>query len=515
MLVLNDKLVFKSNMTLDILKAIPHAKQFSLNGENLIAVKHGLEETLVLRNIGFRDVPHPIRMHYHWPGKFPPMGHQIDTAEFLVSYSRALCLNAPGTGKTLSALWGADYLMREGVIRRVLIVAPLSTLKMVWGKEIMANMPYRNFSIIVGTKKKRLDLLSAPGLEFAVINHDGLSTIYNDIEGFDLVIYDESTALKNPMSIRFRKFSRFIEHQNPRLWLLTGTPIAQNPVDVWALAKLVNSSTLDMSYSRFHEATMQKVSQFRWIPKPDAIQTCKHVLQPSIRFSLDECIDLPEMSYITKRCELTKIQQEAFDELREQACLTGHNISAANAAVLLSKMIQLCCGVVYTEDGQRVAFDDTNRFNALCEIIEEVSDKIIVYVPLRGVQDHLYKKLIEKKYDVAVVHGDVSKKDRDFIFTTFQNSDKIQILLAHPKVAAHGLTLTRANSVLWYAPIYSLDQYEQANARIKRIGTTGKTIAYHLTSTIFENELYRRLKDRKSILNDFLSLVRGVNKDEL
>jgi SNF2 family DNA or RNA helicase len=135
-------------------------------------------------------------------------------------------------------------------------------------------------------------------------------------------------------------------------------------------------------------------------------------------------------------------------------------------------------------------------------------------VPLRGVQDQLQAKLTADGFDVASVHGDVNKNERNQIFNDFQHTDRPQILLAHPKVAAHGLTLTRAKDIVWFAPIYSLEQYEQANARIRRLTTTGKTTVWHIWATGFEAELYRRLRAKQNTLAEFLNLVQGINSDD-
>jgi len=115
---------------------------------------------------------------------------------------------------------------------------------------------------------------------------------------------------------------------------------------------------------------------------------------------------------------------------------------------------------------------------------------------------------------VELVNGDVSTKDRNEIFHNFQHTDEPKILLAHPKVAAHGLTLTAAKDIIWYAPIYSLEQYEQANARIRRLNTEGRTSVWHLYATNFEAELYRRLRAKQNTLAEFLDLVRGINSSD-
>jgi SNF2 family DNA or RNA helicase len=491
---------------------IPHAKTFTHKGQTYTAVRHGVEEVQVLRNMGFKKTPPPILHYYDWPGRFTPMSHQRDTAAFLVANRRALCLNAPGTGKSISTLWAADYLLREGVVNKILIIAPLSTLKPVWGREIMHNVPHLFFKIITGTKQRRLQLLETPGLQVAIINHDGFTTVRDHLDEFDLIIYDEATAVKSPNSRRFKTFWSFVQENNPWLWMLTGTPIAQTPVDAWSLAKLVGSKTLPRSYTAFRDLVMQRVTTFKWIPRPEALDICKKVMQPSIRFSLAECKDLPPTTFVYRQAELTKAQLEAYKEMKEQAVIASANITAANAAVLFQKLLQVSCGVAYDGDGNHVVFDDSDRIDTLLEMIEEISDKVIIYVPLRGVQDRLLKILQDKKYDVAAVHGDVGKTARDEIFRKFQDTDEIQILLAHPKVASHGLTLTRAKNIIWYAPIYSLESYEQANARIRRLNTEGKTVVYHVYATGFERELYRRLELKQRVLSDFLSLVNGVNE---
>lgn len=506
-----EKIVLPKSGNEALLEVVPHAKVFQLKDVEYIALNHGVEETHVLRNMGIKNVPAPILNYYDWPARFSPMEHQRQTAAFLVANRRGLCLNAPGTGKTISTLWAADYLLTTNVIKKILIISPLSTLKPVWGKEIMQHLPHRNFEILTGTRKKREQLLEKKGVEFFIINHDGFTTMPDNFKDFDLVVYDEATALKTPSSRRFKLFANYVNEVSPWLWLLTGTPIAQSPVDAWTLAKLVNSRSLPRSFTAFKDLTMQKVSQFKWIPRPEALNVCKAVLQPSIRFDLAECKDLPDTVYVPRECALTKVQAEAYKELQEEACIAGADISAANAAVLFQKLLQVCCGVAYNSDGENVEFDDSNRIAMLEDIIAEVGDKCIVFVPLRGVQQRLYKLLQQKKLDVAMVNGDVKKSERDDIFYKFQHTDNIQILLAHPKVAAHGLTLTRASSIIWYAPIYSLEMYEQANARIRRLDTEGKTVVYHLGATNFEFELYNRLKNKQKVLTDFLSMVRGVN----
>lgn len=516
MLVLQEKrkLVISTDAYAAVAAAIPHAVSFVHEGKHLVAMHHGAEETMVLKNIGLK-CPEPIRNYYSWPGRFTPMDHQKDTAAFFTMNRRALCLNGPGTGKTISSLWAADFLMEEGIIKKVLVIAPLSTLNVVWGREIYHHLPHRSFKIITGSRDRRIDLLNTPGLQYAIINHDGFTNLQDVLSGFDLVIYDEATAVKTPGSQRFRIFQKWVNTHTPWVWLMTGTPIAQSPVDAWTLARLVNSPYVPRSFTAFRDSVMNKVTTFKWVPRGDALETCKKVLQPSIRFSLDECVDLPDTNFIGRPCEMSPAQERAFKQMQDHSIVMFKqtDVTAANAAVALGKMLQICCGVLYGNDKEKLVIDATPRYNALTELIDEIGDKVIVFCPLRGVQDWLYLALHKQGYDVRTVHGDTTKTERLEIFSDFQNTEKIRVLLAHPKVAAHGLTLTRAKDVIWYAPIHSLEQYEQANARIRRITTSGKTNVWHIYATKFEAELYRRLQLKKRVLGDFLKLVQGINDE--
>jgi SNF2 family DNA or RNA helicase len=508
-------LVIDTDVNTTAAACIPHAKKLTHGGKELLAVPFGTEEAMVLRNMGI-DVPAPISKFYDWPGRFKPKTHQYETSAFLSMFKKALCLNAPGTGKTLASLWAADFLLTEGVIRKVLIVAPLSTVKFVWGTELKQHLPHRSFVICTGSRERRERLLETPGVQYVIINHDGFTTMSAKLTEFDLVIYDEATALKTPGSQRFKVFYNWVNKHKPWLWLMTGTPISQSPIDAWTLARLVDSPLVPKSFTTFKDMVMQKVTQFKWVPRPNALEICKKILQPSIRFTLDECVDLPQMNYVGRECKLTSQQEKAFKDMQDKAVTVFGSdgiVSAANTAVMLGKLLQICCGVVYGEK-DTIAIDCKHRYEALTDLIAEIGDKVIVFVPHKGVQRWLMEKLAADKYSVELVNGDTGREVRNQIFDDFQRTDKPQILLAHPRVAAHGLTLTRAKDIIWYAPIYSLESYEQANARIRRLNTVGKTTVWHIWSTKFEAELYRRLRFKQNVLAEFLDLVRGINNDD-
>ncbi len=188
----------------------------------------------------------------------------------------------------------------------------------------------------------------------------------------------------------------------------------------------------------------------------------------------------------------------------------GASITAANAAVKILKMQQICCGVVKDDDENPIYLDASKRLNLLLELIEQADEKVIVFVPfiysMHMVRDFLEKK----KVSCALVNGEVPNSVRSEIFTAFQRQKDPHVLIAHPAVAAHGLTLTAASTIIWYAPIYSLEQYEQANARIERQGQKNVMSIYHMFSHPFEAAIYGVLRKKGSVQAALLDLYRNT-----
>ena len=215
------------------------------NGIYEMAVAWGYEEARILKNLGVKDVPSPIKREYNWPGLYKPMEHQIETAGFLTMHHRAFCFNDPGTGKSLSCLWAADYLMTKRVVRRVLILCPLSIMNSAWLADLSKSILHRSAAIAyASTASKRKDIVNG-GYEFVISNYDGLEIIDDDIikDGrFDLIITDECNYVKSIKTRRWKTLNKILR-PTTRLWMLTGTPAPQSPVDAFGLAQLVNPTT--------------------------------------------------------------------------------------------------------------------------------------------------------------------------------------------------------------------------------------------------------------------------------
>lgn len=506
-------LALKLNNPNRVLDTIPTAKHISVRGTDLVVLPHRLDEVRVLNNMGIK-APSPILHYYDWPGRFTPFDHQKQTAAFLTTNKRGLVLNDIGTGKTQSALWAADYLIKTKQVKKVLIMSPLSTLERVWGDAIFLGFPERRFVVLHGTAERRRKLMQQDA-DFYIINHDGFSIIADDAHGeFDLVIVDEAAVLRNPGTQRFKQFRKWLG-MNPgtRLWLMTGTPTPNDPTDAWALAKLVDSPNCTSTFTAFRDQVMMKQGQWKYVPRPEAINTVSHVLQPSVRFTRDECFDLPETIIQTRQVDLTPEQNKYYKTMLKElvvevakAKVSGGTISAVNEAVKVQKLVQIACGVAYGDDGQNIELDASPRVKLVKELIEEAGEKVIVFVPLTGTL-HMLERELSKHWSVGVVNGQVSSSKRDVIFKDFQDSRDPHVLIAHPGTMAHGLTLTTASTIIWYGPVNSNETYVQANGRIERIGKNKVSNLIHIESTVLEHKMYDRLKGKQSMQGLLLDLI--------
>ena len=372
-------LALKLNHPERVLASISTAQRITVRGQEVIITPHGVREVSQLNQLGI-EAPSPILYHYDWPGRFKPYQHQQDTAAFLTIYDKGLVLNEIGTGKTQSALWAADYLIEVGAVSKVLIISPLSTLERVWGDAIYMNFTHRRATVLHGTAERRKKLLKQEA-DFYVINHDGFPIIANEVKGmFDLIIVDEAAVLRNPTTKRFKTFRRWLDNEKGiRLWLMTGTPTPNEPTDAWALAKLIDSPYCTKTYTAFKDQVMMKLGPYRYTAKPDSPETVKHILQPAVRFTRDECFDLPDTVLQTREVELTPEQTQHYKQMMKHLITeTGGadgTITAVNEAVKAMKLIQIACGVAYGEDGNDIELDCAPRINAVKEVIEEAENE--------------------------------------------------------------------------------------------------------------------------------------------
>ena len=492
-----------------ITTAIPTSKTV---GENEVLVKWGVEEAQVLRNLNVHDVPSPILGKYDWPGRWKPFDHQRTTASFMTMNRRSFCFNEQGTGKTASAIWAADFLMTQKLVKRVLIICPLSIMDSAWRADLFSFAMHRTVEIAHGAKKKRQEIINGDA-EFVIINYDGVEIVRDEVAngGFDLIIIDEATHYKNAQSKRWKVLASVLKPET-WLWLMTGTPAAQSPVDAYGLAKLVNPKGVPRFFGAFREAVMHKVTQFKWAPRPNATEIVYNCLQPAIRFTKEQCLDLPDMTYVKREVDLTAQQMKYYEILRKQMMATadGEQITSANAAVNMNKLLQISCGAVYTDTGETIEFDVKNRYKVLREVIDESSQKVLIFVPFKHVISILKDKLTKDGITSDVINGDVSAHKRTAIFKEFQETDNPRVLIIQPQAAAHGVTLTAANTIVWWGPTSSLETYAQANARVHRSGQKHPSTVVQLQGSPVEKRLYKMLDERINVHTKMIDLYQDI-----
>lgn len=493
-----------------IANLIPAAKSFSHPEHgSMLLVPHTRDTTRLARNMGY-TTPAPILAQYNWNND-TPFKTQMTTAALATMHPRGYVLSEMGTGKTRAILHAINFLIATGEIRSALVAAPLSTLTSVWDMEVFKHFRHLTTSVLYGTKKQRLKALAFQA-QIYIINHDGVETILPELlskQEIDFVVIDELAAYRNATTDRWKAMNLLVNGgmkkgsalplaSKPFAWGLTGSPTPNEPADAWGQCRLLSPARVPVHFKQFKRQTMLQMSQFRWVPRHEANDIVFEAMQPAVRYKRDDCVELPETSYQDRQVPLSAEQSRVYKQLMQKLKIGFQEgtVTAANEGVLFSKLLQITTGWVYTTDKKVVALPNQERVDALLEVIDEASTKVIVFVDFTYAAGQLHEILTRNRIHSSLVTGEVPRNARDHIFNAFQNSYSPRVIVAHPRCMAHGLTLTAANTIVWFSPTTSLETYEQACARITRPGQTQKSLIVHLTGTPVETKLYRQLQRR-------------------
>jgi SNF2 family DNA or RNA helicase len=458
----------------------------------------GLKEMQHLTKVYGDKVPSPISKEYKWPGMYTPFKHQETTAAFLTLQDRAFCFNEAGTGKTSSVIWAADYLMTQGLIKRVLVICPLSIMYSAWQADIFKTAMHRSVAVAYGDANKRKKVINGV-YEFVIINYDGVGIVMDDIckQGFDLIVIDEANAYKTVTTKRWKTLAKIMT-PSTKLWMLTGTPASQSPLDAFGLAKLVAPGNVPKYFTAWRDKVMQQITRFKYVPRPTSRDEVYKALQPAIRFEKAQCLDLPDLMYQTREVPLTPQVNRYYKAIKDQMLVeaAGEKISAVNAASKLTKLLQISGGAVYTDTREVVEFDVSPRLNALMEVMDETEHKVIVFVPYRHTIELVQKHLQGEGITCEIISGSVGAKERGDLINRFQNSEFPRVLIIQPQAASHGVTLTAANTVVFWSPVMSVETYLQCIARIDRYGQVNKMTVVHLQGSEVERKMYQMLQGK-------------------
>ena len=494
---------------------IPHARTATLGGLRAHIVRHGVPETRLLRNFGY-DVPAPIRRHYNWPGEDQPFEAQMAGAELFTSHRRAYNLCDLGVGKTRAALFALDYLIQQGEVTSALVVAPLSTLTATWARELFAVFPHLTYVVVhAPTAKRRHELLAMPA-DVYIINHDGVNVLAEALTArpdINAVVLDELTEYKSPRTKRWKTANR-VFGKRKYLWGLTGKPTPKDPTDAYGQVKLITPERVPKFFNAFRGMVMRQITQFKWVPLAEANNIVYEAMQPAVRFTRDQCVDLPPTTYSTLDVPMSAAQATAYKSMMDELIIqhAKGDIVAANAGVKVSKLLQIAGGFAYGVDNTGVKtavdYECSARLTEVLNVVNASAGKVIVFssfrYPIERIRTYLHKHGITTE----AIHGGINKPQRDKTFYKFTNTANPQVLVAHPRAMSHGLTLTEASTILWYTPVPDLGVYEQANGRITRPGQKLHTHIIHLSSCKAEDKVYNTLQRRGSMQDALLTLFK-------
>jgi SNF2 family DNA or RNA helicase len=261
----------------------------------------------------------------------------------------------------------------------------------------------------------------------------------------------------------------------------------------------VNPSGIPKFLTAWRDLTMNKITAFKWAPKANAPDLVFDALQPAIRFTKEQCLDLPPVTTVSRDVPLTPQQAKYYNLLKDQMMIqaAGEVISAVNAAAGVSKLLQISCGAAYTDDKGVVEFDASPRLAVLEEILNETSRKVLIFAMFSSSIAAVHAHLLKRGIAAEVIQGSVSPSKRSDIIRRFQHEKEPRVLVMQPQASAHGITLTAADTVVFYGPLMSVEQYVQCIARSDRKGqTSDKVTVIHIQGSPIEKKMFKALAQK-------------------
>lgn len=384
--------------------------------------------------------------------------YQNDAATFLFERDAAMVLAPVGSGKTALTLTALRDMVREGHARRVLVIAPLRVAKTVWPVEAAKWAPTLSVSLACGSPTQRLAALIEPS-DIVVTNYDNLQWLAEqNLPQFDVVVFDELTRMKNPSGKRFRAFEKTVKNI-PIRWGLTGSFTSNGLEDVFGQCKIIDTKMLGHRKGVFMQQNFScsRYAGFEdWTPLPGALERVMDRIKPWTFHLESGGYSMPDLT--TVQVPVT-MNLDPYEQMKRDFVLQFSNGAAVaqNAAVVTQKLAQLAAGFVYTDAGAR--WVSGHKFDALDDLLAENqrAPTIVWY----QYQEQLAE--LQRRYPHArTLAGDAIER---------WNEGRVELLLAHPASAGHGLNLQHGGChMVWLSLPWSLELYEQAIGRLHRSG---------------------------------------------
>jgi len=440
-----------------------------------------------------------------------PYAHQKSTTDFIVKTKTCLITSDPGTGKTRAVLDAHAILGGK-----TLVLAPLSILEAAWGEDISKFQPDIKYGVAYA--KNRKQVFEDSENEMVITNFEAVNFLQKNthlIEKFDTVVIDEFTAFKNRQAKRSKNLSKIISCFTNRI-AMSGTPNSNTILDIWHPAFLVDGGArLGTRFYAFrHQACTPKFNGFanEWVDKPGIEEAVANKLSDiSIRYALSDCIDLPDNIVRTVNTRLTPNIQKQYKTLADESVLytKSGTVNAINAAARVKKLLQLVTGAIYDEDGV-VQFVHQERYDIVMTLVAQRAHSLVAF-NWRHERDALVEMAQKEGMSYEVIDGTVPAERRKDIVSRYQ-AGQIKVLFCHPQSASHGLTLTRANTVIWCSPTYNAEHYQQFNQRIYRAGQTQKTETILIQARgTWEPEVYKKLNTKLGRMENLLHILKEVS----
>lgn len=398
-------------------------------------------------------------------------------------------------------------------VAKVLVIAPLRVARLTWSDEITKwdHLQGVRLSKVLGDKKQRIAALQRPA-DIWIINRENVTWLvdyYGSKWPFDMVVVDELSSFKNPQSKRFKALRKVLPYIN-RIVGLTGTPAPNGLIDLWAQVYLLDrgerlGKTLGAYRGRFFNPGRRNSHViFEWVPKDGAERVIYRLLSDlCVSMKAADWLMLKEPVINTIPVELPEKAMKQYKQLEKELFLplADSDIVAGTAAVLTGKLLQMANGAVYDEYGQAQEVHSA-KLDALEEIIEAANGKpVLVVYSYRHDLARLQERL--KAYEPRMLDTEQDLAD--------WNSGKIKVLLLHPASAGHGLNLQAGgNIIVWFGLTWSLEQYQQMNARLDRQGQVEQVIIHHIVAKgTMDEAVLNALTNKAATQNDLMEAVKA------
>lgn len=445
-------------------------------------------------------LPYPVKANLY--------KHQIRGANMALRAFGALDAKTPGggfgelfemgCGKTLTTIAVAGALYNLGKIDRVLVVAPTSVCS-VWPHDLnqFAAFPWEA-RVLLGDKKKRLKALNElknwpfKALRIAVINYESTHRdgIFEALAAYrpDLIVCDESQRIKNPSAAQSKALHK-LGDAAPFRMILSGTPVQNNAVDLYSQYRFLDPAVYGANFYAFKNryCIMGGYGQHQIVGYRNMDELVEKEHSVAYRVTKEECLDLPQQTFINRYVQFTDAEQATYEQLRKSSFLeleTGENVTATTILTMYLRLMQLTGGFLTADESTRPKQVNTAKLDALADIVDDyvvdAGKKLVIFARFRAEIAAIENLLRLRKIQYGSIYGDVPMEERGKIVEDFQTNPDTKVFVAQIQTAGLGITLHAASTAVFYSYDYNYANYAQALARIHRIGQRLPVTYIHL-----------------------------------